>query len=577
MEEVCSGFERAFGFVRRGGKSYWGGEKVYGKSGEKNVDIVLMLAHNGCISKRGIGMTLDKKQHTASVGLAGCVGLFSLLLVSLVTPLTSGRAHAEGGDEDINNEGTDGEFGGFDGEGEEYTDENGDGIMPLAATNSTVTISFSPTAATGTVTPVDSTGAKAKVDVKATVRVQNSGGYSVYVGSNSSQLKNGANVIDSVESATSYANLPVNRWGYSFVKGTTVQDSYKAMPATLRSTALDSNTSTSIKDETRTYMLSFAANIGSDKPAGTYTNQVTMSVVSSPLEVSNEFGIDTMQEMTSAICSSVAAGTTDQLRDTRDGKYYWVSKLADGKCWMTQNLDLDLNSSTTPLVPATSDVSASWTPNNGVWDPDTGYEPAYTATTASSSTILADNTGQRSWSLGNYRITNPTTSNDCGYPKNDASQCTAQFTAYTTPTTQNKDANAHYILGNHYQWNAATAGTGGTISSGQATSSICPKGWKLPESNSTAVGSFGGLINAGSIGTDVAKLTSAPYYFVRGGVIYQAINLFRFAGDQGRYWSSTPHSSGANAYYLGFWSTSSISPSSSSSRQLGFSVRCIAR
>ena len=565
MEGVCSGFERAFGFVREGGKGYWGGEKVYGKSGEKNVDIVLMLAHNGCISKRGIGMTLDKKQHTASVGLAGCVGLLSLLLVSLVTPLTSGRAHAEGGDEDINNEGADGEFGGFDGEGEEYTEENGDGIMSLAATNSTVTISFSPTAATGTVTPVDSTGAKAKVDVKATVRVQNSGGYSVYVGSNSSQLKNGSNVIDSVTSATTYANLPVNRWGYSFVKGTTVQDSYKAMPATLRSTALDSNTSTSIKDETRTYMLSFAANIGADKPAGTYTNSVTMSVVSSPLEVSNEFGIDTMQEMTSSVCAGVAAGTTDQLRDTRDGKYYWVSKLADGKCWMTQNLDLDLSTSTA-LTPATSDVSTNWTP---------GYS---TATQATSSTILADNTGQRSWSLGNYRITNPTTSNDCGYPKNDASQCTAQFTAYTTPTTQNKDANAHYILGNHYQWNAATAGTGGTISSGQATSSICPKGWKLPESNSTAVGSFGGLINAGSIGTDVAKLTSAPYYFVRGGDVYQTtISLFIYAGNGGYYWSSTPDSTVNNAYYLAFGNTGDISPSSNDLRQNGFSVRCIAR
>ena len=548
--------------MREGGKGYWGGEKVYGKSGEKNVDIVLMLAHNGCISKRGIGMTLDKKQHTASVGLAGCVGLLSLLLVSLVTPLTSGRAHAEGGDEDINNEGADGEFGGFDGEGEEYTEENGDGIMSLAATNSTVTISFSPTAATGTVTPVDSTGAKAKVDVKATVRVQNSGGYSVYVGSNSSQLKNGSNVIDSVTSATTYANLPVNRWGYSFVKGTTVQDSYKAMPATLRSTALDSNTSTSIKDETRTYMLSFAANIGADKPAGTYTNSVTMSVVSSPLEVSNEFGIDTMQEMTSSVCAGVAAGTTDQLRDTRDGKYYWVSKLADGKCWMTQNLDLDLSTSTA-LTPATSDVSTNWTP---------GYS---TATQATSSTILADNTGQRSWSLGNYRITNPTTSNDCGYPKNDASQCTAQFTAYTTPTTQNKDANAHYILGNHYQWNAATAGTGGTISSGQATSSICPKGWKLPESNSTAVGSFGGLINAGSIGTDVAKLTSAPYYFVRGGYVYQnTSNLFIYAGNEGRYWSSTPYSNAANAYNLDFWSTGSINPSNNNNRNNGFSVRC---
>ncbi len=49
-----------------------------------------------------------------------------------------------------------------------------------------------------------------------------------------------------------------------------------------------------------------------------------------------------------------------------------------------------------------------------------------------SSTILADNTYQRSWSLGNYRITNPTTSSDCGSKKNDLSQCPSQFTAYNT-------------------------------------------------------------------------------------------------------------------------------------------------
>ncbi len=57
-------------------------------------------------------------------------------------------------------------------------------------------------------TPTDAGGTKAKVDVKATVRVQNSGGYKVYVGSNSSQLKNGDNAIESVVSATTYDDLP---------------------------------------------------------------------------------------------------------------------------------------------------------------------------------------------------------------------------------------------------------------------------------------------------------------------------------------------------------------------------------
>ncbi len=80
------------------------------------------------------------------------------------------------------------------------------------------------------------------------------------------------------------------------------------MPATLRGTALDSNNNTNIKDETRNYTLSFAANIGADKPAGTYTNQVTMSVVSSPLKSSDLTGLATMQEMTSEVCASTATG-----------------------------------------------------------------------------------------------------------------------------------------------------------------------------------------------------------------------------------------------------------------------------
>ncbi len=368
---------------------------------------------------------------------------------------------------------------------------------PLASTTSTVAITFNPTSASGAMTPIDGSGAKAKVDVKATVRVQNSGGYAVYVGSNSSQLKNGSNVIDPVVSTTTYANLPVNKWGYSFIKGEASSNdntNYTAMPATLRSTPLDTNTSTSIKDETRTYTLSFAANIGADKPAGIYTNQVTMSVVSSPREISDLTGITNMQEMTSEICASSAEGTSKQLKDTRDGKYYWVSKLADGKCWMTQNLDLDLSTGRA-LTPNDSDVATNWTP---------GFD---TASQASASTVNdASHTETRSWNLGSYRISNPTASSDCGHPKSDLSQCASQFTSFATPTTANGDVNAHYIVGNYYQWNAATAGTGGTITSGQATSSICPKSWKLPTSNSTTIGSFGGLINAYSIGSNVTKL-----------------------------------------------------------------------
>lgn len=194
---------------------------------------------------------------------------------------------------------------------------------------------------------------------------------------------------------------------------------------------------------------------------------------------------------------------------------------------------------------------------------------------ADSSTILADNTGKRSWSLGDYRITNPTISNSCGSGKNSAANCPSQFTAYATPTAANGDANAHYILGNHYQWNAATAGSGAWITDGQAQDSICPKGWRLPTSNTD--GEFQALITTYDT-TTVAALASSPMYFVRGGYVAQGVAiLFNYAGDEGDYWSSTPNSNGDSAHYLVFGAADTILPSFNYSRQFGFSVRCIAR
>lgn len=51
--------------------------------------------------------------------------------------------------------------------------------------------------------------------------------------------------------------------------------------------------------------------------------------------------IEKMQEMTADICAVSQEGDSKQLIDERDGKKYWVTKLKDGQCWMTQNLDYD--------------------------------------------------------------------------------------------------------------------------------------------------------------------------------------------------------------------------------------------
>ncbi len=433
---------------------------------------------------------------------------------------------------------------------------------------STVNIAFTPESGSASLTPISADGASARYSIKATVGVENSGGYTVYLGSNKSELtgRNSGATINGVTSSSTYEELPLNSWGYNAEEGETPGATFSKVPTNNRGDVIASNNSTNIKEDNKTFTLSFAAHIGNDKPADTYENEITLSVVSSPLEITNDFGISTMQEMTSQVCSNAKDLDEDgeisaQLEDTRDGKYYWVNKLADGKCWMTQNLDLDLSTSVA-LTPADSDVSVNWTP---------GFA---TATSVTSSTISTDMVSQRSWDLGDYRIINPTASSDCGYPKNSAANCPNQFTAYSTPTIANEDENAHYILGNHYAWNAATAGTGGTITSGQAAGSICPKGWKLPTSGSG--GEFATLITTlgGTSSTD--NVTQAPFYGVRGGVANQdATILFNFAGANGVYWSSTSNSSDDRASNFGFWGTDHVYPIAVSTRNSGFSVRCI--
>ena len=49
-----------------------------------------------------------------------------------------------------------------------------------------------------------------------------------------------------------------------------------------------------------------------------------------------------MQDMTTEICTNSALNESKQLTDTRDSKRYQVTKLKDGNCWMTQNLDYDI-------------------------------------------------------------------------------------------------------------------------------------------------------------------------------------------------------------------------------------------
>ena len=430
------------------------------------------------------------------------------------------------------------------------------------------------------VTPTEGGSFTAKT-ASLSISTNNETGYSMYLatqGNNNTLISQNPNTSDVItaldggESGLTPTEFTANTWGYSLASGTTEPSDttrYQAVPAETGSTAVIT------KDtpvDTDTYSLMFGAKVDTSLPSGTYSNQVVVSAVANPAYVPTLSAIDNMQEMTAEICQASTENETKQLTDTRDGKKYWVTKLADGNCWMTQNLDLDLTNGT-PLTPEDSDVSSNWNP------PRTTEQPG---TIASANT----NTETYSWDLGMYVKSDPDGySNYCDDVKglSDA-DCTSAGWTNVSSMTPMEDGNAtdvisgstynaHYLVGNLYQWNAATAGTGGTITSQEATDSICPKGWQLPTSNNSNSGSFQALMNAYSIGNDSTKITQSPLYFNPSGRVYSG--SLRYAGNRGYYWSSTAYSSTSVAYNL-YFGSGGVYPSDGNTRYNGQSVRCLA-
>ena len=226
-----------------------------------------------------------------------------------------------------------------------------------------------------------------------------------------------------------------------------------------------------------------------------------------------------MQDFTASQCNSMSRGEQIQLQDSRDQKMYWVGKLPDGNCWMTQNLDLDLSTSRT-LTPSDTNISSNWTPRTSTSTTTGSFFPSYSSDTGNS---------------------------------HDPGDVYYENTSGT---------NQHYHVGNYYQWSAAKAGYTGT---GWSTQSICPKGWTLPSQSQ-----FQTLINDEQL--PGRNFIYTPYYLLRGGLFFDSSLIG--AGSSGYYWSSTPDDS-MYACVLSF-SWDHINPNSSMQRNFGFSVRCVA-
>ncbi len=293
----------------------------------------------------------------------------------------------------------------------------------------------------------------------------------------------------------------------------------------------------------------------------------------------------TMQDMTSDICNSVTRtgeATTTQLVDIRDNKLYYVTKLKDGHCWMTQNLDFDIDTTRTYTH---NDTDLGWNPNsfdsNATWKPDT---------TNGRYNLPVNGTSVPNWSNQNtypysadpgdvYYYTSNSTSDDIKY--NSLSECIA--------ANHTEGDCKHYHTGNYYNWTVAIASNDSSSLTTQYTNapnSICPKGWRLPIATNAnqSVYEFGELLYRQSI---IATKTSTSYtengfnnirktplWFVRGGSIYN--NALNSSSTYGNYWSSVAIS--YEGAYRSDFDKNTVTPASvNGGRNAGRTIRCLAR
>ena len=135
------------------------------------------------------------------------------------------------------------------------------------------------------------------------------------------------------------------------------------------------------------------------------------------------------------------------------------------------------------------------------------------------------------------------------------------------------------VYGGSYSWYAATAESGTyEMVTGDASDSICPKGWSMPLSRSDNVPkSWMGLLYH-AYGYRNGSITYHLPVSIVGGGVYGMTNGIKYAaGTQSSYWSSTPTAEAGRAGYAYLTTGGGFSPTSSYRGAYGFTVRCVIK
>ena len=175
-------------------------------------------------------------------------------------------------------------------------------------------------------------------------------------------------ISSSFTGSVTSSTMAKNAWGYSLNS-----TDFSAVPAKTSTKKIKDITTLPTTPELKT-TVHFGAKVDTTLDSGRYKADILFTAVAhpNPPKAQGIFLISSMQDMRPEICAinTTPNKTATQLdtngshhgdpnyvptvtlTDTRDNNTYTVSKLADGKCWMTQNLRIAGKT----LTPADSDV-----------------------------------------------------------------------------------------------------------------------------------------------------------------------------------------------------------------------------
>lgn len=240
-------------------------------------------------------------------------------------------------------------------------------------------------------------------------------------------------------------------------------------------------------DQTEMYV---GASVDLAKPSGSYRGTVVLSVVANYARPSPPFPTPTtLQDMTQEYCGWMGTNETVVLTDTRGTRQrYRVRKLADGKCWMVDNLKLGNTGEDLVLTPADSNLTENFAlPPNAITETGSAAGRPNRLNNGQCDSGANSGTGDQLTCTGTSYGSEPVE--------------VYNFRAYIDPSDQPQclnnapdnddsfvyDPNSLTGCGYLYNWYTATAGGGvyetvpdDSQNTNAVSSSICPVGWRLP-------------------------------------------------------------------------------------------------